>query len=260
MSRPMNYIQQLNTVFYKFSEDQRINPTHISLYMAFFQYWNIYRFPTVYFINRQEIMQMAKLGSKTTYHRCIQQLDDWGYITYYPSNNPFKGSQIQLINFCTTRESSYEPSPESSSKTSKDTAKETSSGKTYESPTEPGIPTPSESSAKLSTKKDHGIVVKQDEAIDIKNSKQDYTLKDSLGIFQKKLIQSYFQQEGYHCLEGDRFYDYYRQRSWKIGNEPIRDWKALARKWMQRSSSSVKTANGGDHLKTRKQKRYDEPL
>ncbi|MFT6931282.1 MAG: hypothetical protein ACJAQ7_002787, partial [Sediminicola sp.] len=28
------------------------------------------------------MMQMAKIGSKTTYHRCFRNLDDWKYLVY----------------------------------------------------------------------------------------------------------------------------------------------------------------------------------
>lgn len=31
----------------------------------------------------------------------------------------------------------------------------------------------------------------------------------------------------------ERFYDYYLARGWKVGNDPINDWKALFRKWSE---------------------------
>ncbi|MFT4833176.1 MAG: hypothetical protein ACI815_002840 [Psychroserpens sp.] len=98
----MNYIVHLNAVFEQFSKDSRLNPTHISLYMALFQFWNINRFPKKFYISREEVMQMAKIGSKTTYHRCLRNLDDWKYLVYFPSHNPFKGSEITLLVFGTT--------------------------------------------------------------------------------------------------------------------------------------------------------------
>lgn len=98
----MNYIVHLNTVFEQFSKDPRLNSTHISLYMALFQFWNIHRFPKKFYINREEVMQMAKIGSKTTYHRCLKNLNDWKYLVYFPSHNPFKGSEIKLLVFGTT--------------------------------------------------------------------------------------------------------------------------------------------------------------
>ncbi|MDF0707655.1 hypothetical protein [Flagellimonas okinawensis] len=98
----VNYIKHLNGVFAQFSKDSRLNPTHISLYVALFQFWNTNYFKPEFFINRDEVMQYAKIGSKSTYHRCIKELDHWNYIVYTPSHNPFKGSRIKMFDFGTT--------------------------------------------------------------------------------------------------------------------------------------------------------------
>ncbi|MDV7188472.1 hypothetical protein R3X25_14360 [Lutibacter sp. TH_r2] len=98
----MNYITHLNGVFHQFSKDARLNPTHISLYIALFQLWNYNRFPEEFYINREEIMKFSKIGSNTTYHRCIKELSHWKYILYKPSHNPFKGSKVRLFNFSTS--------------------------------------------------------------------------------------------------------------------------------------------------------------
>ena len=92
----MNYIKLLNSAFEKFYFDDRLNPTHISLYMALFQEWNSCRFLDEFYVNRRDLMRCAKIGSKSTYHRCIVELDSWQYLTYYPSNNPYKGSKIKM--------------------------------------------------------------------------------------------------------------------------------------------------------------------
>ncbi|MBI9040217.1 hypothetical protein [Lutibacter sp.] len=98
----MNYIKHLNGVLDQFSKDNRLNPTHISLYIALFQFWNYNRFPNEFYINREEIMKFSKIGSNTTYHRCIKELSHWKYILYSPSHNPFKGSKVKLFNFSTS--------------------------------------------------------------------------------------------------------------------------------------------------------------
>lgn len=98
----MNYIKHLNGIFHQFSIDTRLNPTHISLYVALFQLWNYNRFPEEFYINREEIMKFSKIGSNTTYHRCIKELSHWKYILYNPSHNPFKGSKVKLFNFSTS--------------------------------------------------------------------------------------------------------------------------------------------------------------
>ncbi|WP_282055714.1 hypothetical protein [Maribacter luteus] len=100
----MNYIKQLNTAFQLIMMDSRLNPTHVSLYMALFQLWNITRFAEVFYVNRQEVMQLSKIGSKSTYHRCLKDLDNWNYIEYLPSHNIFKGSEVRMPIFGTTSE------------------------------------------------------------------------------------------------------------------------------------------------------------
>src|SRR5690554_60329 len=98
----VNYIAHLNSFFMTIAKDTRLNPTHISLYMALFNYWNINRFPKDFIIFRDEVMKLSKIGSKSTYHRCLKQLDSWKYIQYIPSHNSFKGSRIRLFIFGTT--------------------------------------------------------------------------------------------------------------------------------------------------------------
>ncbi len=98
----INYIKHLNGVFLQFSKDSRLNPTHISLYIALFQIWNDYHFTESFYVNRSEVMELSKVGSKTTYHRCIKELSYWNYLLYTPSHNPFRGSRIKMHNFGTT--------------------------------------------------------------------------------------------------------------------------------------------------------------
>ena len=85
----------------RFSSDNKLNPTHISLYMALFQFWNLSHFSDVIFINREEVMKMSKIGSLGTYHRCLKQLHSWKYLVYLPSHNPFKSSQVKFLKFGT---------------------------------------------------------------------------------------------------------------------------------------------------------------
>jgi len=108
----MNYIKHLNGVFHQFSKDNRLNPTHVSLYIGLFYIWNYNRFPDEFYINREELMKFSKIGSNTTYHRCIKELSYWKYILYSPSHNPFKGSKVKLFNFSTSdKQAMYLDSP-----------------------------------------------------------------------------------------------------------------------------------------------------
>jgi hypothetical protein len=95
----MNYTKHLSEFFDRTIHDQSLNPTHISLYMVLFQFWNINRFQNPISITREEVMHISKIGSKATYHKCMRELNAKGFLKYEPSFNPFKGSSVHLINF-----------------------------------------------------------------------------------------------------------------------------------------------------------------
>lgn len=95
----MNYIRHLNAFFTHIKHDKRITSSHVSLYMALFQYWNFNRFENPFRIYRENIMQLSKIGSKNTYHKCIKDLHLAKYIYYQPGvvkNQPGKISIIRL--------------------------------------------------------------------------------------------------------------------------------------------------------------------
>ncbi len=95
----MNYIKHLTGFFEKVIQDKALNPTHVSLYIALFQFWNCNRFKNPISISRDEVMRISKISSKATYHKCMKNLHQLGYVDYQPSYNPFKGSIVFLFNF-----------------------------------------------------------------------------------------------------------------------------------------------------------------
>ncbi len=97
-SQEVNYIAHLNTWFSKSFEDRRLHSSHIALYTALFQFWNLNRFQNPFIIIREDTMKAAKIGSKTTYIKCLKQLHEWNYIKYKPSYNPHRGSLVHLNN------------------------------------------------------------------------------------------------------------------------------------------------------------------
>ncbi len=52
-------------------------------------------------------MSFSKIGSKSTYHKCVRELSHWKYIRYKPSHNPFKGSRVKMFNFETSSKTTY---------------------------------------------------------------------------------------------------------------------------------------------------------
>lgn len=85
------------TGFYEAIEDDvRIGTTHISLYMALLQQWNLNGGMNPVKVVRSNIMNAAKINARHTYNKCMNNLQDFGYITYVPSSSPFTCSAVYL--------------------------------------------------------------------------------------------------------------------------------------------------------------------
>ncbi len=76
--------------------DVRIGVTHISLYMALLQQWNLNGGKNPIPIERIAIMKVAKINARYTYNKCMNNLQEFGYITYLPSSNQFSSSMVYL--------------------------------------------------------------------------------------------------------------------------------------------------------------------
>lgn len=99
ITNKMNYIKHLTGFFNKISYETNLKPTHISLYLALFQCWNVNRFKNPTGISREEIMKASKINSKATYHKCMRELELLGFMIYNPTFNPHSSSNIIMKNF-----------------------------------------------------------------------------------------------------------------------------------------------------------------
>jgi hypothetical protein len=88
--------KQFSGFFAAVADDPRINTTHISLYMALLHYWKEHGFLSPMRVFSHEVMQIAKILSSATYHRCIRDLHDFGNIRYEPSYKRNQGSKVFL--------------------------------------------------------------------------------------------------------------------------------------------------------------------
>lgn len=85
------------TRFYEAIEnDVKINTTHISVYMALLQHWNLAEGQNPLLVKRNDIMNAAKINSRSTYNKCMNSLQEFGYIVYHPSNDSTVGSIVIL--------------------------------------------------------------------------------------------------------------------------------------------------------------------
>lgn len=77
-------------------EDFRLTALHMALYISLFQLWYKNNCQDPISFSKQELMKASKIGGRATYHRCMKELHDYGYISYVPSHHPILGSIVFL--------------------------------------------------------------------------------------------------------------------------------------------------------------------
>ena len=71
-------------------------------------------------------------------------------------------------------------------------------------------------------------------------------------------VQAYCNERN-NGISGQQFCDFYSSKGWKIGKEPMKDWKAAVRTWeMRRKDLSPSVAQPQPQISTPKRIRFDE--
>ena len=78
----------------RMEKDKRLLPTHLSLFTGLFICWQRNGFISPFGVTRKTLMAFSKVASIATYHKCIKELDEYGYIRYQTSYHPKLGSQV----------------------------------------------------------------------------------------------------------------------------------------------------------------------
>ena len=92
----MEICEQLTRFCEKIMQDPCVTPTHISLYLAIFLEYLIQKNPDELNIERDTLMNRAKISGRATYNKCMHELHDYGYIRYSPSFSSCLGSMVYL--------------------------------------------------------------------------------------------------------------------------------------------------------------------
>ena len=86
------------TVFLKSVSGNRVfRQSHLSLYSALLVSHERARGANPFRISRRELMAQSAIRSFATYHKCITDLVEGGYIQYEPSYHPSLGSGVTLL-------------------------------------------------------------------------------------------------------------------------------------------------------------------
>lgn len=259
----MNYIKHLTGFFNRISNENTLNPTHISLYLTLFQCWNVNRFKNPITISRDEMMKGSKIASKATYHKCIKELQRLGFLDYHPSYNPYSGTQVFMANFSegnnlkpvneeTTRSNNNPTTPFFEPSEPKN---ELLNGNVPEQLDEPPYIYNKQT---IENNKNIDIDNNFENHLFLKNEKEkskekssakkekfriladDNQTEESLQKFVAptlELTKEYFKFQNFTEFEAERFFNYYSSIGWLIGGKTkMKDWQASARNWILNTS------------------------
>jgi hypothetical protein len=81
----------------RISADPKVTVWHISLYTCLLNLWFASSFPHQIKITRKRVMSQAHFRSITTYHKCISELVELGYISYTPTYDTYQGSTVEIL-------------------------------------------------------------------------------------------------------------------------------------------------------------------
>ena len=295
----MNYIKHLTGFFEKVAIDKTLNPTHVSLYMSLFQFWNCNRFKNPISISRDEVMRISKISSKATYHKCLKNLHSLGYINYEPSYNPFKGSHVYLFNFS----DDLKPIPKNEKTTipknepvfelvNEQVVNKlyTGSGTSNETGTEQAlvsyinntnIPNISndlkianldEQAKKIEIDDEFLKNVDAEKEKKLRKKKKDKIENSDLSSRAQsrelnptiKNVKNYFLENNFPELEAIKFFNYFSSNGWLVGGKtPMVDWQAAAQNWILNAPKFISNEpqhSRAKHLNTGTDKDYSEPL
>ena len=81
------------SAFDQIEKDNRLLPSHIAIYVVLLNLWSKEEFQNPINVSRREMLLLSKVNSQATYHKCMKELNDFGYIKYSPSYNPYATKQ-----------------------------------------------------------------------------------------------------------------------------------------------------------------------
>jgi hypothetical protein len=269
----MNYIKHLTGFFDKVTRDDNLNPTHISLYVSLFQFWNVQRFKNPISISRDEVMRVSKICSKATYHKCMKDLHNFSYLHYDPSFNPYRGSLVTLFNLEQTHQQVQKkvrndtkilPIVEQALNQQQTSAEQALVPYTNNSNLLNNLNSLNECVNTLANSQ-NSILHEQSDTTASASSNQ------RKKVAQKKEMQQsgagikpsisevldYFAEKNWPAIEGQKFFNHYQSNGWLVGGKtPMQNWEASANNWIINSEKYDKTKN----LTATTNKNYNEPL
>ncbi|MGV8829008.1 MAG: hypothetical protein ACWA6U_11875 [Breznakibacter sp.] len=234
----------MNELFALFDVDNRITVYHTALYLALFRLWNANHFVSPLRINRAIIMKMSKISSTKTYSKTIEELSQWGYVEYSPTNTKLHPSYVHVF---TTRLLGKRVMPH-----------------LYKHINNKHIDI---------GQKEIFAFEEENESIPTEIPKEEIRTKENAASSTQnnppmEHVKIYFEVRGSNETEAEKFFNHYEALGWvNSSGTTIRDWKASARNWIinipkfnQKPTIQSSTPLKGRNSKFKPQNNQNEPL
>ncbi|WP_423735205.1 hypothetical protein [Chitinophaga caseinilytica] len=280
-----NYIRHLNAFFRLVRQDDRLRANHISLYLALFQIWNQHRFQNPFPVVRGEVLLLCRIGSNNTYSRCLRDLQDFGFIIYYPAMRKGTSSQIVMLLLV------FNDRADAGTQLSLFGDTENGESPCINSVPKNGIDrqnlpelcrkTDTRGVAKLRpfNKQVNNDKIEREKPLS-PTKKSEIKIRDEVDCGPAatgmprapglESVRQFFRASGYPDAEAQKFFHHYQANGWRqAGKTPLRDWQAAGHKWMlnvhpKTPEDNGKRKSGKDtgpgRLQTDQDKSYSDPL
>lgn len=210
-------------------------------------------------------MQLSKIGSKNTYHKCIKELHQAQYIHYHPPASKFQPVRISMIRLDIKQEVTNYKQLDLFGSINRDALNEKSM-----SPTEASLPlSGGDLEGGLSTNNgtdsvphltatstdfDTGTVPNMGQYIKPNNKQENSVAKTPIEIFKRNRkisekvnelghvpksvpvlseVVAFFLENNYPGEEAQKFFHYNNGKHWMLTDKmPIKNWQSIAHKWM----------------------------
>jgi len=96
---PVNYFRHQDQFYEIVRSVDSINYTHIAMYQALFRRWNLNYFINPFHTDRETLMAMSGIKSKSAFYKVLRELEKFDLIRYFPSTSVYTKSLFCLSTF-----------------------------------------------------------------------------------------------------------------------------------------------------------------
>jgi len=224
------------------------------------------------------MMKVSKICANATYHKVMKDLHNYGFIVYKPSYNPFRGSEVELVQFDDEQVQIVNSNHTRRGKRNEQVLNSyhTKIETSIEPINEPYINNTNIINSKLAYEQSHKNTCSdfdrlkfQEADIPTTINEQPTTKRNQTGGRAAAVhlptsvneVHAFFEEEKSTKHEAEKFYNYFQSNGWKVGGRsPMKDWRAAARNWILNSSKFNSGRQSGTKLHATTEKNYGEPL